>query len=173
MSEIDLVSRGLSEDEGLGADRKVPVGESIRYRKRAQAAEQKVQELDSQLHESRAQSERLSAELDAMGLERRLAGSLVSAGVSDLDTAMLVVRERLSGEGSDEADVDSVVEQLRVEKSYLFGGFEGLMAAERTSGVKDRSANSKSILESTAKRAVSSGSRADVQEYMRVRRQFV
>ena len=173
MSEVDLVSRGLSEDEGLGADRKVPVGESIRYRKRAQAAEQKLQELDSQLHESKARSESLSAELDGMKLERRVVSSLVSVGVSDLDTAMLIVRERLSGEGSDEIDVDSLVEQLRGEKGYLFGGFEGLTAAERTSGVKDRLVSGKSILESTAKRAVSSGSRTDVQEYMRVRRQFV
>ena len=173
MSEIDLVSRGLSEDEGLGADRKVPVGESIRYRKRAQAAEQKMQDLDSQLHESKAQNERLGAELDVMRLERRLVSSLVSVGVSDLDTALLVARERLVGESSNEADVDSVVEQLRNEKGYLFGGLEGLTVAERTSGVKDRSVGGKGVLENTAKRAVSSGSRADVQEYMRVRRQFV
>ena len=106
-------------------------------------------------------------------LERRVVSSLVSVGVSDLDTAMLIARERLSGASSDEIDVDSLVERLRNEKGYLFGGFKGLTAAERTSGVKDRSAGSKGILESTAKRAVSSGSRADVQEYMRVRRQFV
>ncbi len=171
MSEVDLVSQGLSEDESLGADRLVPVGESIRYRKRAQTAERKLQEISEQLSESKVDGEKLKVELEAMRLDRKLSSCLVSAGVNDLETAMLVARERMDGKGVE--DVDSVVEQVRNEKVYLFGGFEMPAAAERTSGIKDRSSAGKGVLESVAKRAAVSGSRSDVQEYMRVRRRFV
>jgi len=168
MSEVDLVSHDLSEDEGLGGDRLVPVGESIRYRKRAQTAEKKLQELSEQLNESKVDGEKLKVELEAMRLEKQLSNCLVSAGVNDLETAMLVVRERMDGKSA--KDVDSVVEQVRNEKGYLFDVLEMGAAAERTSGVKDRSSVGKGVLESVAKRAAVSGSRADVQEYMRVRR---
>lgn len=171
MSEVDSVSQGLSEDESLGADRLVPVGESIRYRKRAQTAERKLQEISEQLSESKVDGEKLKVELEAMRLDRKLSSCLVSAGVNDLETAMLVARERMDGKGVE--DVDSVVEQVRNEKVYLFGGFEMPAAAERTSGIKDRSSAGKGVLESVAKRAAVSGSRSDVQEYMRVRRRFV
>lgn len=170
MSEVDFVSHGLSEDEGLGVDRLVPVAESIRYRKRAQTAEKKLQEISEQLNESKVDGEKLKVEIEAMRLEGKLSSCLLSAGVKDLETAMLVARKRMDGKGVE--NIDSVVEQVRNEKGHLFGGFEMGVAAERTSGVKDRSSRGKGVLESVAKRAAVSGSRVDVQEYMRVRRQF-
>ena len=47
MSEKELEHQEVSEDTG-GEDRLVPVGEAIKYRKRAQAAEKELSELKVQ-----------------------------------------------------------------------------------------------------------------------------
>jgi hypothetical protein len=47
------------------------------------------------------------------------------------------------------------------------------VASSKTAGVKERRPSGASTLERAAKRAATSASRADMQEYMRVRRQFV
>ena len=85
-----------------------------------------------------------------------------------------------TGEGENNAadqagsvDVDSEVEELKKEKSYLFDLAEGVVAASKTSGVKDKKSGGLRSLEVAAKRAATSGNRVDVQEYLRVRRQFV
>jgi hypothetical protein len=70
-------------------------------------------------------------------------------------------------------DVDSVIDQLRKEKAYLFADMESAMASSRTAGVKQRTGGGRAVLENSAKRAAVSGSRTDVHDYMRVRRQFV
>ena len=52
MSEVDFESQVSSGDEGAGGERLVPVGEAIRYRKRAQSAEQEAVTLQQQLGHS-------------------------------------------------------------------------------------------------------------------------
>lgn len=171
MSDVDLVSQDLSGDDGLNGERFVPVSESIRYRKRAQVAEKQLAEFDVQLRESNERNESLVSELEKMKVDRKLAGSLISAGVSDLETALLVSKKRLaSGEG---ANPESVVEALKLEKGYLFGRTEAVVGSVRTSPARDRAVGGRGVLEKTAGEAARSGSRSDVQEYMRVRRQFV
>lgn len=170
MSEVDFESQVSSEDEGLSSEKLVPVGEAIRYRKRAQGAEKQIGALEQELKTSREKNEQLAGELDEMKLEQKLVASLTAAGVSDLEAAVLIARARMKGSGG---DVDSVVEQLRKEKSYLFDGLETRAVASKTAGIKERKSGGQSVLERAAKRAATSGNRADVQEYMKVRRQFV
>jgi hypothetical protein len=172
MSDGDFVSQDSSVDEGFNNEHLVPVGESIRYRKRAQAAEQKLSELDGQLQESNKRSEGLSAELEELRQDRRLSESLISAGVNDIETALLVAKQRIEASDGD-FDVDSIVDSLRNEKRFLFSKTENSVSSIRTLPVRDKTSSARGVVEKAARNAAVSGSRCDVQEYMRVRRQFV
>lgn len=169
MSEKDLESQVLSEDKE--SDRLVPVSEAIRYRKRAQVAEKQLELVEKELGQSKEKNEVLTRQIDEARVEQTLVAKLSAAGAKDLEAAMLMAKTRLNG--SDEGDVDSVVEQLRKDKGYLFGDLEAREVASKTSGAKDRLPGGRRVLEGAAKRAAASGNRNDVQEYMRIRRQFV
>lgn len=171
MSQIDAETSG-SEEPQQRNERLVDVSEAIRYRKRAQSAEQKQNQLEQELAESRTEVERLNKSLSQMTTERQLIEKLVSAGVRDLEAAVIIGRAKL--EDDKKATAADIVEQLRKEKSYLFSetGFAAAASA-KTSGVKDKLSGATGTLERAAKKAANSGSRADLQEYLRVRRNFV
>ena len=172
MSEVDFDSQAASGDEGLNSDRLVPVSEAIRYRKRAQSAEKRVDELGQELATSRKKSEQLNERLKDVSFEQELVTKLTSAGAGDIEAAVLMARARMD-DSAQEVGVDSVVERLIKEKGYLFEGRQAGPVAGKTAGVKDRKPSGQGVLERAAKRAATSGNRTDVQEYLRVRRQFV
>lgn len=172
MSQIDAEKIDGSEEPQQRGERLVDVSEAIRYRKRAQSAEQKQATLEQELVESRTEVERLNKNLTQMTIERQLIDKLVSAGVRDLEAAVIISRARL--EEDKKATAADVVEQLKKEKSYLFSdSVISATAGTRTSGVKDRLSGTASALERAAKKAGKSGSRTDLQEYLRARRNFV
>ena len=149
----------------------VPVAESIRYRKRAQGAEKKVEDLAEQLAEAKSQSAKLSEQLNDIQLEHQLMRKLAAAGTVDLETATLIVKART---GSDkDTDLNSVIEQLKKEKQYLFAGTSGVATAKKTAVAKDRMQNSQTIIERAAKKAATTGNRTDLQEYLKLRRKFM
>ena len=172
MSDGDFVSQDSSVDDGFNGEHLVPVSESIRYRKRAQAAEQKLAELDEQLQESNGRSKGLSAELNELRQDSKLSESLIAAGVSDIETALLVAKQRIGALDGD-VDINSVVELLRKDKGFLFGKDESSVSSMRTLPVRDKTSGVRGVVEKAARNAAGSGSRRDVQEYMRMRRQFV
>jgi hypothetical protein len=97
---------------------------------------------------------------------------LAAAGAVDLETAVLIAKARV--EGKEKPDLDGVIEQLRKEKQYLFAGQTGIgMTAKRTVGAKDGVQNSQTVLEKVAKEAAMTGSRTDLQKYLKLRRSFV
>jgi len=159
---------GHSEDDNM---KLVPLSESIRYRKRAQSAEKKVETLADQLAEAKAEAKRLSEQLGSIQAEQKLTSKLVSAGAVDLETAVLIAKARI--ESQDEADVDGVIEQLKKEKQYLFADTGGIVMTKKTAGAKERVEKSQTVLERAAKKASKTGSRADLQEYLKLRRNFV
>jgi hypothetical protein len=76
--------------------------------------------------------------------------------------------------GSDDADLDGVVEQLKKEKQYLFESRANeLVTAKKTASVKERVQTGRGVLEKAAERAAETGNRADLQEYLKLRRNFV
>ncbi|MCK4958791.1 MAG: hypothetical protein KAT00_05315 [Planctomycetes bacterium] len=170
MSEVDLESQDSSEDEGLGPEKLVPLHEAVRYRRRAQSAEKEAAAAKQQLQESVSSSEVLAGQLDEMKVDRKLSEKLTEAGVCDLEAAVLLAKARLKD--CDGGDVESVVEQLRKEKRYLFGeqGDVAVGVGMKTSGVKDSRSGGRRVLEGAATKAAVSGSRNDVHEYMRARR---
>jgi uncharacterized protein YhaN len=173
----------LSEDtEGAGEGESlklVPVAESIRYRKRAQSAEKKIEALAEQLAEAKSQAAKMAEELNGIRSEQELTRRLATSGVVDLEAAVLIAKAKMDGQS--EADLDGVIEQLKSEKQYLWAtpslaGFaEGGRAAgaKKTSGARERVQDSGTILERAAKKAATTGNRADLQEYLKLRRSLL
>jgi hypothetical protein len=149
----------------------VPVAESIRYRKRAQSAEKKVEALTEQLAEVKSQAAKMSEELSDIQAEQTLTRKLAAAGAVDLETAVLLAKDRM--EGQTEADLDGVIEQLKKEKQYLFGGAGGTVTLKKTAGAKERITSNQTVLERAAKKAATTGNRTDLQEYLKLRRNYL
>ena len=165
----------MSEDIAGASDndntKLVPVAESIRYRKRAQTAEKKLEVLTEQLEAAKAQTAKLSEQLSDIQAEQKLMRKLAAEGAVDIETAVLIAKARMQGQ--DQADLDGVIEQLKEDKQYLFGGTGGTTAAKKTAAAKERLPNSQAILERAAKKAATTGNRADLQEYLKLRRNFI
>ncbi len=174
MSQIDTENI-LSETEEPNGDidnlKLVPVAESIRYRKRAQGAEQKVEILSEQLAQAKSKAEELSEQLSNIQTEQKLLRKLAAAGTVDLETAALIAKARINGEA--EADLDSVIEQLKKEKQYLFSGDRGAVKVTKTAGPRQRLTSGHTTLERAAKKAATTGNRTDLQEYLKLRRNFL
>ena len=174
MSQIDTEENIMSETtEGQDENVKlVPVAESIRYRKRAQSAEKKVETLAAALAEAQREAAKTAERLNNIAVEQKLMRKLAAAGTVDMEAAVLVGQARM--EGKTEADLDGVIEQLQKEKQYLFGGRGcSALAAKKTAGVRERGTNNQTVLEKAAKKAATTGSRTDLQEYLKLRRNLI
>ena len=174
MSQLDEREVELSEIDEMQKEegKLVPVSESIRYRKRAQSAEKKVEVLEKELAEAQGQADDLGRKLNVSEQERMLSDKLLAAGAVDVEAGVLLAKSRIKDDG----DIDGVVEQLRVEKGYLFAGDAGetLVVSKKTATAKDRMVDASSGgLERLAKKAVSSGNRVDLCEYLKQRRSYV
>ena len=165
----------LSEDTTPASDndstKLVPVAESIRYRKRAQSAEKKIEALTEQLAQAKTQTAELSEQLIEFQTEQKLLRQLAAAGAFDLETAMLIARARIKD--NDDADVAGVIEQLKKEKQFLFATGSPGPSQTKTAGARDRVTNSQALLERAAKKAATTGSRTDLHEYLKLRRDFL
>lgn len=176
MSQIDTedVLSETEESAGEGDNLKlVPVAESIRYRKRAQSAEKKIEILSEQLAEAKTQTQKMSEQLQDVQSEQQLMHKLAAAGTVDMEAAVLIAKARLQGQS--QADLDGVVEQLKKEKQYLFAATYDKtgMTTKKTSGARERMQSGRTVLERAAKKAATTGNRTDLQEYLKLRRNFV
>jgi hypothetical protein len=171
MNDVAVETGSEVQEETAQEDKLVPISESIRYRRRAQSAERKAAELEEQIAKAKTQNEQLCEKLGRAELENKLVTKLISAGVSDLETAVSVARDRI--EGSEDSDVDNVVEQLRKEKRYLFSDAGANLNPVKTSGAKQKNTGGQSIVERAAARAARSGHRGDLLEYLKLRRSVI
>lgn len=150
----------------------VPVTESIRYRKRAQSAEKKLETLSEQLTLAKEQTTKLSEQLSNIQSEQELMRRLSAEATVDLEAAVLIAKAKM--QGKDDTDLDSLIEQIKKEKPYLF--YENnrtTSAAQKTAAAKERLPNSQSVLERAAKKAATTGNRDDLQEYLKLRRNYL
>ncbi len=178
MSQIDeseniLSQTATSDRDSVSENLKlVPVSESIRYRKRAQNAEKTAENLVEQLEQVQGQNSQMAKQLNDIKAEQSLMRKLAAAGAVDLEAAVIIAKSRI--DAKENADVDGVVEQLKKEKQYLFGAEQTAgLRSQKTSGAKDRVGNSHSVIERAAKKAAQTGNRVDLQEYLKLRRNFV
>ena len=173
MSQIDSENLSTSEEEAAQEQKLVPVVESIRYRKRAQSAEQKAASLEEELAQNEATISHLNEKLQEMQTERQLTAELACAGATDIEAATLLVKARLKKEPK--ANTATVIGLLRKEKAYLFTDNAGsnITAAPKTAGAREKIPSATGTLQRAAKKASQTGSRADLQEYLKLRRNFV
>jgi hypothetical protein len=175
MSQIDADENILSEDiegqDGNKNQKLVPVTESIRYRKRAQSAEKKIEDLTKELAQMKLQTGEMAKELSSVRMEQKLIRKLAAAGAIDVEAAVLIAKSKI-GDGT-EVDLDGMIQQLKREKQYLFSGSNAVVTVKRTAGAKDRVHNNQTILERAAKKAATTGNRTDLHEYLKLRRNFV
>ncbi len=168
MSENELEHKDISEETG-NEDRRVPVTEAIRYRKRAQAAEKELAEMKAERDLLESQKQAVSKQLGQIQQEQQIRELLTEAAVNDLEAALLLVRERMAS--AEEQDPRAVIERLRKEKQYLFASPPAAAAPARTAGLRHLPDNSAALREA-AKKAARSGTSADLQEYLRARRHY-
>ncbi len=163
----------MSEDNVADGDesRLVPVTESIRYRKRAQSAEKKVEELTEQLSQSQKRASSLSEQMNGIRAEQKLTHKLIEAGTVDVESAILLAKARMQEQ--EDVDVDDLIEQLKKEKQYLFKNSGENVTSTKTAGAKDRTSDVHTILAKAARKAATSGSRRDLQEYLKARRNYL
>lgn len=157
---------GERADEDSSA-KLVPVAESIRYRKRAQQAEQRLRELQSQHQQLEGQLELARQTIDAVERRQKIDQMLVESDAVDLEAARLLTE--LAVEQMDESDVAAAVEELRQRKPYLFrrrhSGGGGASLSPRP-----RPGNGSGTLDDAAEQASQSGDRRDLLRYLRLRR---
>ncbi len=167
MSEMNHETQ---ETTGYEAEEKtVPVSEAIRYRKRAQAAEKEVADLQSKFEQSDARRQKLEQSVKTLETQHQLTESLTGAGALDVEAAMALAEKKMQQDG--EIEPAQAVEQLRKEKPLLFSGepTRGTLPG-RTQGLKEKTNANTTALSRRAQTAARSGSRKDVHEYMRARR---
>jgi hypothetical protein len=187
MGQVDegLNPPGAEGEQESKEGRFVSVQEAIRYRKRAQGAEKRSEELALELAEAKGQVDKLCEELGAVKIEQKLMRKLTAAGAADLEAGVLLVKSRVNDGDNDEV-IDRAIEQLKKDKQYLFsdkpgsklpgsagrGGF----GTAGTAGAKQSrlvGGGSGVVLERAARKAAETGDRKDLQEYLRVRRNYL
>ncbi len=132
----------------------------------------KIQELTEKLVAEQAKTAELGARLNEITMEQQLFHRLSDAGASDIESALLLAKSRLKG--SQQSDMDDCIEQLRKEKSHLFAGSSSPAAIPpKTAGVRQRADDPSSILAEAANKAAVTGSRKDLQEYLKLRRNYL
>ena len=171
MSDCGELSR--TKDKVIEGDESklVPVTESIRYRKRAQGAEKKVEDLTAQLCQREKEALMLSEQLDNLRSEQQLTKKLIAAGTVDVESAVLLVKTRMQEQK--DLDVDELIEQLKEDKQFLFKNSSKNVTTMKTSGAKDHTTDVYANLANAARKAADSGSRRDLQEYLKVRRNYL
>jgi len=147
------------------ADRMVPVSEAIRYRKRAQGAEQKMKHLQDQLEQ--LQNRLNEADQTIVSLERRhkIDAMLTESQVVDLETARLLTEHTVSM--MDEPDIKTAVDDLRKHKPFLFHKPQSNISSTMTANVD---AEHDYRLDQAAGKAINSGDRCDLLQYLRMKR---
>lgn len=141
----------------------VPVIESIRYRKRAQAAEQELSTLQSKFADSQTELAQLRDAASTMERRQKIDALLADADAVDFDVARLLAEAAV--EAMDQPDVQLAIDELRRSKPYLF-------TARRTaaSAMGARSYHDPGQAELAADAAARSGDRRDLLRYLRLRR---
>lgn len=172
-------------DTNGGEAQLVPVSESIKYRRRAQKAEGRTEEVEQQLKEMQSQLDAHSDELAQAEAQRdevasrlvetesRLAAErlMATAGLADTETAMLLLSERVDlTQALDGGALADAVEELLIDKPFLRTGRASSLPGA-TASAKPSVPGSFGALADAAQQAIESGDRRDVAEYLRLRRQ--
>ncbi|MEM1027537.1 MAG: hypothetical protein AAGJ38_05595 [Planctomycetota bacterium] len=149
------------------ADKLVPVSEAIRYRKRAQTAEQQLTELREQFEQLQNQLDSSQDTITSLERRQKIDALLTDSDAIDLEAARLLTE--ISVSQMDEPDVGTAVNDLRRQKPYLFRH----RAGRSDSAMAPRLSQTDALpaaQEAAAERAAATGDRRDLLDYLRLRR---
>ncbi len=161
-------TKGVIVDEqqpGIGGEKLVPVSEAIRYRKRAQTAEQQLEQLNTELGDLRTKLTEADQVITALERRQQVDALLMEADTVDLEAARLLTEQAVLM--MDEPDVTMAVKDLKRHKPYLFrrrteAGSSAMAPTIETPGHDPA--------ELAAQDAARTGDRRDLLRYLRVRR---
>jgi hypothetical protein len=169
------------------------VQESIKYRRRAQDAERRLETLEAELQDLRdgrdqhaaalqarldqaqAEAETLRGRLGELERDRDLERALARAGAADAETALALARERLAGRDTPD-DLAAFAKDLLDEKPHLRG--TAAPSDDRPAALPPMTAGPKPASDEAPQRAArrladrarETGRPGDVLAYMRARR---
>lgn len=152
-------------DPAPESDRLVPVTEAIRYRKRAQAAEQQVGALQTQLTDLQGRLTQTQQTIAQLERRQKIDALLADADAVDFEVARLLTEAAV--EVMDQPDVAMAIADLKRGKPYLF--HQRSIAAAQAMSARQRDSHSHSTHEA-AQAAATSGDRRDLLHYLRLRR---
>jgi len=155
---------GCVEQEPEGVGRLVPVSEAIRYRRRAQSAEQELGEFKERLENTRVELDQAEQTISCLERRQKIDALLADAEAVDLDVARLLTEAAV--EIMDEADVQLAIDDLRRHKPYLFKS-RGSDVVSMPARMRDRGDYQAG---EAAERAAVTGDRQDLLRYLRLRR---
>ena len=144
--------------------RMVPVGESIRYRKRAQAAEHELSELRQSVEAMQHQLDEAQQTVSQLERHQKVDALLAESKVVDLQVARLLTEAAI--ESMDQPDVELAIADLRRSKPYLFRR----RTDQEISAMSARADVMTQPAEDAARQAVETGDRRDLLRYLRLRR---
>lgn len=161
--EVSKAETGSADSVEPVTDKLVPVSEAIRYRKRAQTAEQQLTELRESFAQLQSRLDESQDTITALERRQKIDALLADSDAIDLEAARLLTE--ISVSRMDEPDVKSAVGDLRRQKPYLF----------RHRSLPNDSAMSPRVehpltQEAAAERAAATGDRRDLLDYLRLRR---
>ena len=164
----------------------VPVTESIKYRRRAQQAEGRLQEMQQQLDDLKLQMQTHQDQLSAAQsqrdqLQRRLVTTenhraveqlLGDSGVLDIPAATTMLSQKVNlAEELDPQSLSRRVEELLLDKPYLRHELAKPSLPSKTAAPRSGSSSLSTQLSQVARQAATSGDRRDIAQYLRLRRQ--
>lgn len=161
----DVAVEGGHEPEPDTDVKLVPVSESIRYRKRAQAAEQQLDELKQQCRSLQQSLDEATQQVTQSERRRQIDQMLVESEAIDLEAARLLTEAAI--EQMDDADVQLAVSELRRRRPYLFRSAASQHPGGSMSPKPRRGGHQ---LSDAAETASVSGDRRDLLRYLRMRR---
>ena len=165
MIQNELASAEAEDAAPAARDEKrVPVSEAIRYRKRAQSAEQQLDEVKSRLQQAEAQLNQSRKTIDHLERRQQIDAMLAESDAVDMEVARLL--NEAAVEVMDQPDVQLAIDDLRRHKPYLFRK-HAAAASAMSAHVADSLDHQ---AQQAANQAVTSGDRRDLLRYLRLRR---
>lgn len=163
----------VQQDTDTTADQSEPRDashhESRKYRKRAQAAEQALDETKRELDSSRARLSELEETITALERRARVDQLLAEAEAIDLESARLLTEIAISE--MEEPDAEAAVEELKRRKPALFRTKLRTTSAQSPLPVAGAEAGARTAaVAAAAEAAQTTGHRTDLLRYLRLKR---
>ncbi len=149
------------------ADQNIPHHESRKYRKRTQAAEQQLADLQRELDEKSNRLTELEQTVTSLERRSRIDEMLLDADAIDLESARLLTEIAVAD--MEQPDIDAAVSELKRRKPYLFRIAHRNGAAAQSPRFEQQS-NADEQAAHAAAEASATGSRHDLLRYLRLRR---